>query len=206
MDEQLDIVSSGPRRRRGTRRPGPGRGGWIAISALVALGCLVATTCLALVVAHRDDTINSLRAALREAGQPAPAAAALPTVSASAAFTLPDVGGGSFSVVAAAVRSDPGSATHTWLFVYGRHAIPGQRYGLIEDTCGGQYVAAYGLASGTADRQGDLTIAAPDLAISPQAPDVWIQLYRWEDGAPLGGIKGPLTGSGAKTFRSTPPC
>jgi hypothetical protein len=95
---------------------------------------------------------------------------------------------------------------HTWLLVYGQHAIPGQRYGLIEDTCGGQYVAAYDVASGIADRQGDLTIAAPDLAISPLAPDVWIQLYRWEDGVPLGGIRGPLTGSGAKTFRSTPPC
>jgi hypothetical protein len=95
---------------------------------------------------------------------------------------------------------------HTWLLVYGQHAIPGQRYGLIEDTCGGQYVAAYDVASGIADRQGDLTIAAPNLAISPQAPDVWIQLYRWDDGAPLGGVQGPLTGSGARTFRSTPPC
>jgi len=161
---------------------------------------------LALLVAHRDDTINDLRAALRDAGRPAPAAVALPAVSASAMFTLPDVGGGSFTVVAAAVRPDSGSATLTWLFVYGRHAIPGERYGLIEDTCGGQYVAEYDLADGTADRQGDLTIVAPNLAVSPQAPDVRVVLYRWEDGAPLGGIQGPLTGSGAKTFRSAPPC
>jgi hypothetical protein len=207
MDEQLDILSSGPRQRRSARWRRPGPGGWIAIFALVVLlGCLVVTMRLALLVSHRDDTINELRAALRDARHPVPATAALPAVSASATFTLPDMGGGSFSVVAAAVRPDPGSATLTWLFVYGRHAIPGERYGVIEDTCEGQYVAAYDLADGTADREGDITIVAPNLAISPQAPDVWVLLYRWEDGAPLGGIQGPLTGSGAKTFRSTAPC
>lgn len=206
MDEQPDILSSGPRQRRSAWRHGTGRGGWIAIFVLVLLGCLVVTVRLALLVAQRDDTINDLRAALRDAGHPAPAAVALPAVSASAMFTLPDVGGGSFSVVAAAVRPDPGSAPLTWLFIYGRHAIPGERYGVIEDTCGGQYVAAYDLADGTADRQGDLTIVAPNLAVSTQAPDVWVLLYRWGDGTPLGGIQGPLTGGGAKTFRSTPPC
>jgi hypothetical protein len=206
MDEQPDIVSSGPRQRRSARWHGPGRGGWIAIFVLVLVGCLVVTTRLALLVAHRDDTISDLRAALRDARHPAPAAMALPAVSASAMFTLPDVGGGSFSMVAAAVRPDPGSATLTWLFVYGQHAVPGERYGVIEDTCGGQYVAAYDLADGTADREGDLTIVAPNLAVSPHASDVWVLLYRWGDGAPLGGIQGPLTGNGAKTFRSTPPC
>jgi hypothetical protein len=206
MDEQLDIVSSGPRPRRSARRHGPGRSGWIAILVLVVLlGCVVMIVRLALLVAHRDDTISDLRTALRDARHPAPAAA-LPAVSDSAMFMLPDVGGGSFSVVAAAVRTDPGSAALTWLFVYGRHAVPGQRYGVIEDTCGGQYVAAYDLADATADREGDFTIVVPNLAISSQASDVWILLYRWEDGAPLGGIQGPLTGSGAKTFRSTPPC
>ena len=207
MDEQQDLLSFGPPPGRRARRHGPGRGGWIAIfMVVVLLGCLVVTVRLALLVAHRDDTINDLRAALRDARHPAPAAVALPTVSASATFTLPDVGGGSFSVVAVAVRPDPGSATLTWLFVYGQHAIPGERYGVIEDTCGGQYIAAYDVADGTADREGDLTIVAPNLAISPQARDVWILLYRWEDGAPLGGIQGPLTGSGAKTFRATAPC
>jgi hypothetical protein len=77
---------------------------------------------------------------------------------------------------------------------------------VIEDTCGGQYVAAYDLADGTADRDGNVTIVAPNLAINPRAPDVWALLYRWEDGAPLGGIQGPLTDSDAKTFRSTAPC
>jgi hypothetical protein len=207
MDEQPEILSSEPPHRRSAGRHGPGRRGWIAIFVLVVLlGCLVATIRLALLVAHQDDTINDLRTALRDARHPAPAAMALPAVSASAMFMLPDVGGGSFSVVAAAVRPDPGSATLTWLFVYGRHAIPGERYGVIEDTCGGQYVAAYDLADGTADRDGNLTIVAPNLAINPQAPDVWVLLYRWEDGAPLGGIQGPLTGSGTKTFRSTAPC
>ena len=207
MDEQPDIVSSGPRQRRSGRRHGPGRGGWIAIFVLVLLlGCLAVTTRLALLVAHQDDTINDLRAAVRDARRPAPAAVALPAVSASATFTLPDAGGGSFSVVAVAVRADPGAAALTWLFVYGRHAIPGERYGVIEDTCGGQYIAAYDLAHGTADREGDLTIVAPNLAISPQAPDVWVLLYRWDDGAPLGGIQGPLTGSGGTTFRSAAPC
>ncbi len=207
MDEQPDILSFGPSQRRSDRRHGPDRRGWIAIFVLVVLlGCLVVVTRLALLVSHQDDTINDLRAALRDARHPAPAAVALPTVSASAMFTLPDLGGGSFSVVVAAVRPHPGSATVTWLFVYGRHAIPGERYDVIQDTCGGQYIAAYDLADGTADREGNLTIVAPNLAISPRSPDVWVMLFRREDGAPLGGIQGPLTGSGAKTFRSTAPC
>lgn len=207
MDEQPDILSFGPPQRRSARRRWPGRGGWIAIFALVVLlGCVAVTVRLALLVAHQDETINDLRAALRDSRHPAAAAVALPTVSASAMFTLPDVGGGSFSVVVVAVRPSPGSPALTWLFVYGRHAIPGQRYGVIQDTCGGQYIAAYDLADATANRAGDLTIVAPNLAISPQAPDVWFLLYRWEDGAPLGGVKGPLTGSGAKTFRSMAPC
>ena len=109
-------------------------------------------------------------------------------------------------MVAVAVRARPGSAPVTWLFVYGRHADPGQRYGLLEGTCGGQYVTASDLADGIADGHGDLRIAAQDSAIDPQASGVWVMLYRSEDGVPLGGVQGPLTGSGAKTFRSAPPC
>jgi hypothetical protein len=207
MDEQPDIVSSGPRRGYGARWPGPGRGGWITVVALVvALACLGATVSLALLVAHRDDTINGLRAAARSARPSAPGAAALPAVSGTAMFTLPDAAGGSFSVVAVAVRPKPGSASLTWLFVYGRHVRPGERYGLLEDTCGGQYITEYDLANGTADRNGDLTIVAPDLPIDPLAPDVWVMVYRLADGASLGGVQGPLTGDGAKTFRSTPQC
>jgi hypothetical protein len=206
MDGLPDIVSSGPERRPGARWPGPGRRGWTAIVVIAVLACLGATLSLALLVVHRDDTINNLRAALQNARRPAPAGATPSAVIGSASFTLPDAAGGSFSVVAVAVRPAPGSAADTWLFVYGRRAQPGGRYGVIEDTCGGQYVAAYDVAHGTADREGDLTIVAPDLAINPGAHDVWILLYRWDDGAPLGGVQGPLTGSGARVFRSAAPC
>ena len=207
MDGQPDILSSGPQWRPGARWPRPSRGGWIAIVVLaVLLACLGVTVSLALVVAHQDDTIGHLHTALRKASHQAPATPARPAVWGSAMFRLPDAAGGSFSVVVVAVRPEPGSATLTWLFVYGQHASPGQRYGLLSDTCGGQYVAAYGLAEGTADRNGDLTIVAPNLDINPQAPDIWILVYRWADGTPLGGVQGPLTGDGARTFRSAPPC
>jgi hypothetical protein len=207
MDGEPEILSSGPQWRGGARWPGPSRGGWIAIFLLaILLACLAATVSLALLAAHQDDTIDHLRTALRNSSHPAPATVAQPVVSGSATFQLPNAAEGSFSVVVVAVRPKPGSAALTWLFVYGQHADPGQRYGLLSDTCGGQYVAAYGLADGTADRNGDLTIVAPDLNINPQASDVWILVYRWADGAPLGGVQGPLTGSGAKTFQSAPPC
>jgi len=172
----------------------------------VLAACLSVTVSLALLVAHQDDTIGHLRTALRNAPHPAPVTASLPTVSGTATFRLPGAAGGSFSVVAVAVRPGSGSAALTWLFVYGQHANPGQRYGLLSDTCGGQYVAPYDLAEGTANRNGDLTIVAPDLNINPRAPDVWILVYRWADGTPLGGIRGPLTGNGARTFPSVPPC
>ena len=210
MDGEPDILSSGPQWRRGARwprpRPRPSRGGWIAIVLAVLVACLGATVSLALLAAHQDGTIDQLRTALRTASHPAPATEALPAVSGSAIFSLPGAAGGSFSVVAVAVRPEPGSAALTWLFVYGRHANPGQRYGLLSDTCGGQYVAAYDLAEGTADRNGDLTIVAPNLDIDPRAPGVWISVYRLADGAPLGGVQGPLTGSGARTFKSAAPC
>jgi hypothetical protein len=210
VDGQPDVVSFEPRPRRRDWWPTAGRGGRIAI-VLVLLACLGAITSLALVVANRDHTITGLRTALRNTRHQPPATAAgpaltLPADSGSAIFTLPDAALGSFSVVAVAVRARPGSAPVTWLFVYGQHAEPGQRYGLLDGTCGGQYVAATDLAEGVADRRGDVTITAQDPAIIPQAPDVWVMLYRWEDGAPLGGVKGPLTGSQAKTFRSAPPC
>ena len=206
MDGQPDIVSSGPQWRPGARWPRPSRGGWIAIVLAVLLACLGATVSLALLAVHQDATIGQLRTALRNASRPAPATAALPAVSGSAIFSLPGAAGGSFSVVAVAVRPEPGSAALTWLFVYGRHANPGQRYGLLSDTCGGQYVAPNDLAEGTADRNGNLTIVAPNIGLNPGAPGVWIQVYRLADGTPLGGVQGPLTGSGARTFLSTPPC
>ena len=207
MDEQPDVVSSGPRWFTGARWPRPGRRPWLVTSVVLAvlLACLVVSATLALLVAHRDATISDLRGALRNASHPAPAVAP-PAVSGSAMFTLPYAGGGSFFVVAVAVRPGPGSPTLTLLFVYGRHASPGERYGLLEGTCGGQYITAVDLADGTADRDGNVTLVAPNLPISPRPPDVWVLVYRLEDGAPLGGVQGPLTGYGGKTFRSPPRC
>lgn len=212
MDEQPDILSSGPRPRPRPRHggwwPAVGRRGRIATAAVcILLACLGVITGLALLVAHRDSTITNLRAALRNAHRPAPAAAAGPPAeSGSALFSLPDAALGAFSVVAVAVRPRPGATALTWLFVYGQHVDPGQRYGLLDGTCGGQFVSATDLADGTADRRGDLTIAAHDLGVSSQAPDYWVMLYRWDDGAPLGGVRGPLIGGGARIFRAAPPC
>ncbi len=181
---------------------------------MLLLASLGAVSYLALLVTHQDDTIHGLRADLRSAdlrsaGHRAPATAAepvLPVESGSAWFTLRDAGGGSISVVAAAIRPRPGSAALTWLFVYDQHADPGARYGLLEGTCGGQFVTASDLADGTADQAGNLTIVAPNVPISSQASDVWVLVYRWEDGVTLGGIQGPLIGTGARTFRTAPPC
>ncbi|MCW2891367.1 MAG: hypothetical protein JWO75_856, partial [Actinomycetia bacterium] len=51
MDEELDIVSSGPRWGHGAWWPGPGRGRWIAIAVLGGvLTCLGLTISLALQV------------------------------------------------------------------------------------------------------------------------------------------------------------
>jgi len=164
---------------------------------------------LTLFVAHQDETIHDLRAALQNVRRAGPATAsgpALPVESGSALFTMPAAGGGSLSVVAAAVRPRPGSAALTWLYAYDQHAEPGARYGLLEGNCGGQFVTASDLADGTADRQGDLTIVAPNLPISIRAADIWVLVYRWEDGVTLGGVQGPLSGHGARVFRSAPPC
>jgi len=214
MDEQPDILSSGPQWRPAVRWPRPGRTRWIAIAALgIVLASLVVTTYLAYLLAQRDHTISDLRTALGTARQQSSAQSSasaagaagpdLPAVSGNAVFTLP---GGSFSVVAMAVGPRPGSAPLTWLLVYGRHASPGERYGLFEGTCGGQYIASSDLADATADQDGDVTLIAPNLEISPRAADVWVIVYRWADGVPLGGVQGPLTGSGAKIFHSTAPC
>ena len=206
MDEQLDIVSSAPRWGHGGRWPGPGRSGWIAILVLGGvLAGLGLTITLALQVAHQNDTINNLHAAVRNARQSAPATAALPTIEASVAYTLPDTADGSYSVVAVGIRPKPGSAVLTWLFVYARHASPGERYGLRQATCTGQHITTSDLADGTADQDGNLTIVAPNLASIPQE-GAWVEVYRWADGTALGGIQGPPLGRGATTFRAAPTC
>jgi hypothetical protein len=206
MDEELDIVSSGPRRGHGTWRPGPGRSRWIAILVLAGvLTCLGLTVSLALQVAHQNDTISKLHAAVRNASQSAPATAAQATIEATVAYTLPDTADGSYSVVAVGIRPRPGSAVLTWLFVYGRHVRSGERYGLRQATCRGRGVTRSDLADGTADPDGNLTIVAPNLAIIPQE-GAWVEVYRSADSTGLGGIQGPLLGRGAATFRDAPTC
>ena len=54
---------------------------------------------------------------------------------------------------------------------------------------------------------GSFSVAA--VAIGPRpgsVPLTWLLVYRWQDGVPLGGIQGPLTGPGARIFRSAAPC
>jgi hypothetical protein len=198
--------SPGGARRDGQRRQG-GRPAVLAtvLATVALLGGL--GTALGLFVAHQDDTIRSLRTALQAARHPAAAAApVLPVESGSALFTVPDSTGGALSVVAAAVRPQPRSAALTWLYIYDNRAVPGARYGVLEGICGGQFVTSSDLADGIANRAGDLTIVAPNLTISATAADVWILVYRWDDGLTLGGVQGPLIGPGARTFRSVPPC
>jgi hypothetical protein len=199
MDGQPDIVSFEPRRRpEWARRLASGR---IAI-VVFGLACLAVIGYLTVLVAHQDGTIARLRAAPAES----PAPAGSPSILGSTMFPLPTAAGGSFSVVVVTVSPQPNAAPVTWLFIYGKHAEPGQRYGLIADTCHGQYVSSSDLADAVADGQGDLTIVTPGMAISPASGNVWFMLYRWRDGAPLGGIQGPLIGGNTRIFRTGPRC
>lgn len=109
-------------------------------------------------------------------------------------------------MVVAAGRPRTGPGAVTWLFVYGQHAQPGERYGLLGGTCGGQYIAPVDWADATANRRGDLTILVSDPPIALQDPNLWIVVYQQQDGETLGGIQGPLIGGGDKAFTSTAPC
>jgi hypothetical protein len=225
MDEQPDIVSSGSERpvsderwirderrishqwRIRNRWRRPGRRGWIAILLAGALlTCLGVSLGLTRLGTPHEPAASTTPKTSRSAAPSAPAVVARPAISGTAIYALPGAAKNSFSVVALAVRPAPGAAPQTWLFVYGHDIQPGQRYGLLEDTCDGEYVTASDVADGTADQRGYLTIVATNLDISPTASDVWILVYRQDDGIPVGGVQGPLTGQGAKTFRSFPPC
>jgi hypothetical protein len=107
--------------------------------------------------------------------------------------------------VAAGIRPKPGSAGLTWLFVYARHARPGEHYALRQATCTGQHVTTSDLADAAADQDGNLTIVAPNLVGSPPE-NSWVEVYRWADGTALGGMQGPPLGRGATTFRDAPTC
>jgi hypothetical protein len=206
MDEQLDIVSSAPRWGHGGRWPGPGRSGWFAILAIGGtLAGLGLTITLALRVADQNHTIDSLHAAVQNARQSAPATAPLPTIEASAAYALPGTADGSFSVVAVGIRPKPGSEVRSWLFAYARDAHPAEHYGLRQATCTGHHITTSALADATADQDGNLTIAVPNLA-SNIPEGTWVEVYRWADGTALGGIQGPLLGRGATTFLDAPSC
>jgi len=205
MDEQLDIVSSAPRWGHGGRWPGPGRSGWFAILAIGTLVGLGLTITLALQVAHQNDTINNLHAAVQNARQSAPATVALPAIEASAVYALPGTADGSFSVVAVGIRPKPGSEVQSRLFAYARDAHPDERYGLRQAICTGQHITTSALADATADQDGNLTIVAPSPASNiPQG--AWVEVYRWADGTALGGVQGALLGRGATTFRDAPTC
>lgn len=219
-DEQPDTVSFGSQRppaaAPGWTRRVRGVRGSVILAVAVVLGGLGAAG--GLLIAHQDDTIHHLRTALAQARSSAPARAgtaragtagvgtALPAESDSALFTVPDVTGGSLYVIATADPPRPGSAPLTWLYIYDQHAKPGARYGLLVGVCDGQHVAPADLADGTANQVGDLTIVAPNLDLDARAGDVWILVVQWQDGLTLGGVQGPLIGTGAKFLRSAPPC
>lgn len=194
MDRQPEIVSFGT--RGGSRSAA--RWAWIVVVA-----CLVAALAhLAVATSQRDATIRQLRAAIRAErshGTTVPQA-----VSAAAFHTFPD-GRASFSVFAAAISSRPGEPPALWLYIHGR-AQPGQRYGLLGDTCGGQFVTPSDWAEATADSRGNLTIVAPRLPVQPGDPRLYVLVYQLDSGDTLGGIKGPLLSAGATPFRLSPPC
>ncbi len=202
MDKQPEIVSFG----RSNRPRHGGRWAW-----LVLVLCLIVVVArLALLTSQRDSTIDALRAALHTVQRTAPQRAGaqraqvIPIASATAFHTFPDGPRASFSVFAAAVSARPGAAPTLWLYIRG-HGQPGQRYGLLGDLCGGQFVTPSDWAEATADNSGNLTIVAPDLPGSPADPRLYVLVYQLDDGVTLGGIEGPLS-AGATPFRAVPPC
>lgn len=208
MDGEPDILSSGPRGR--WPGDGPGRRVITATLAVLLLACLGALVYTALQLTHRDSTIHQLRAAQQKAAQQQRSATtgsiSVPSVVGSAVITFPGSVGGTFSMMAAAVRPRPGVPSLTWLFVYGHNATPGARYSLLDGTCGGQYVTPADAAYGVADSKGNLAIVAPNLPLSPQDRHAWVLVYEAKDGITLGGVRGPFVGGHPVPFTTTPPC
>jgi hypothetical protein len=206
MDGQPEILSS---EARGPRT-GCGRAVAVAALAVLLLACLGALGYMAAQLARRDATIHQLRAAQQRAtrrqSHVSTGSADLPAVAGIGAINLPRSAGGTFSVVAAAVRPRPGAPPLTWLFVYGQHATPGARYSLLDGTCRGQFVTPADAAQAVADSKGHLTLIAPDLPFSAQDRGGWVLVYRTRDGVTLGGVRGPFIGGRSVPFKTTPPC
>ena len=206
MDEQPDIVSFVPRHR--LRWPRPGRRPAVIAAACVLLGCTIALAGAAVQISHRDAEVDALHAelALARRGLAAATARAAPGGFRGVLSAFPGSEGGSFAMVAFARPSEPGSGPMSSLYVYGLHARPGQHYGLLAGSCGGQYVTSADLADGTANPGGDVTIVAPSAEISPRDPNAWVLVYRLSDGVTVGGVQGPFVGGHPRPFRSAPPC
>jgi hypothetical protein len=210
MDGPPEILSSGPQRQSRWRRywDGASRGRRALVAAAAALAvCLGALGYTAAVAAHRGRAISALRAQLRQARRPGTSAAAatVPGYASAAVRSFPDSAGGTFTFVAVSIAPRPGAGPLTWFIVHGQHARPGQRYGLLQGFCGGQYVTPTPLASGIADGRGDLTIVAPNQQISLRDRTTWVAVYQYRTGLTLGGIRGPLAGR-ARGFLVNPPC
>jgi hypothetical protein len=205
MEEQPEIVSfgrpdDGRRPPRRSDRPWP----WFW---LIIVACLIVVIVqLATTTTRRDATISQLQSRLRAAaGSHAGPVLAAQGAVATAVHSFPDGEHGSFSMFVVAVGGRPGAAPSLVLYVQGR-ATPGQRYGLQGGQCRGQYVTPTYWTEATADSRGNLTIVGQQVPGLPTDQDLYVLVSALENGATLGGIMGPLTGTGAIPFRTIPPC
>jgi hypothetical protein len=205
MEQQPEIVSfgrpdDGRRTPRLSDRPWPWS--WLIIVAclIVVIGQLATTT------ARRNATISQLQSRLRAAADsPAEPVPAGQGAVATAVHSFPDGEDGSFSMFVVAVGGRPGAAPSLVLYVQG-NARPGRRYGLLAGQCRGQYATPTYSTEATADSRGNLTIVGQQVPGLPTDPYLYVLVYEQENGATIGGIMGPLTGTGAIPFRAIPPC
>jgi hypothetical protein len=205
-DGQPDILSSGPRERTldGARWPGPARRPAVIALVVLLVCCAGALASAVTVVMHQDKTINGLRVRItRQLRSSRNAAPALQVLSGRA---FPSRPGGSFTIVTAAGASGAAGQPRTWLYLYGQDTTPGGTYALVGGTCGAGDITSYAWAKGTANRQGNVTLAAPDLSLSPSDPHLWVMVQRLADGATLGGLSGPFVGGRTHGLWSQPPC
>jgi hypothetical protein len=205
MEEQPEIVSFGrpdddrrPLRRSDRSWP------WFW---LIIVACLIVVIAqLATTTARRDATISQLQSRLRTgAGSHTGPVPAVEGAVATAVHSFPDGEDGSFSMFVVAVGGRSGAAPSLVLYVQG-HATPGQRYGLQAGQCRGQYATPTYWTEAAADSRGNVTIVGEQVPGLATDQDLYVLVYALENGATLGGIMGPLTGTGAIPFRAIPPC